>query len=109
MKYSKVTGIFNMTDYRLISDDLMALDIPGVSVSRVEGFGDYVNEFAEFGFSENMKIEIYTTTTQAREIARVLAKRGNEMTEGGGVIAIEPLSELLNVKKIDTQQDLADD
>lgn len=98
-----------MTDYALISDDLMALDIPGVSVTRVLGFGDYVNEFAEFGFSENMKIEIYTTTRQAREIARVLAQRGNEMTEGGGVVAIEPVTELLNVKKLDQQQDLVGD
>lgn len=89
-----------MTDYGLISEDLAALDIPGVSVSKVEGFGDYVNEFAEFGFSENMKIEIYASYEQAQSIAQVLAQRAEEMTEGGGVVAIEPVTELLNVKKI---------
>lgn len=102
MKYSKVVGIFNMTDYGLISDDLASLDIPGVSVSKVEGFGDYINEFAKFGFSENIKIEIYTTTKQAQEIAAMLALKANEMTEGGGVVAIEPIDTLLNVKKINT-------
>lgn len=101
MNYSKVTAIFNTTDYGLISDDLAALDIPGVSVSKVEGFGDYVNEFTEFGFSENMKIEIFTTTKQARDIARRLVQRGNEMTEGGGMVAVEPVTELFNVKKLD--------
>lgn len=101
MKYSKVTAIFNMTDYALISDDLTALDIPGVSVTKVEGFGDYVNEFAEHGFSENMKIEIYTTAEQAQDVAHLLAQRANEMTEGGGVVAIEPVTELFNVKKLD--------
>lgn len=100
MKYSKVIGIFNMTDYGLISDDLASLDIPGVSVSKVEGFGDYVNEFAEFGFSENMRIEIYTTTEQAQEIADMLAQKANEMTEGGGLIAIQSVDTLMNVKKL---------
>jgi nitrogen regulatory protein PII len=100
MNYSKVTAIFNTTDYGLLSDDLAALDIPGVSVSKVMGFGDYVNEFADFGFSENMKIEIFTTTEQARDIALLLTERGNEMTEGGGVVAIEPVTDLFNVKKL---------
>lgn len=102
MKYSKVTVIFNITDYALIRDDLTALNIPGVSVSKVEGFGDYINEYDDNGFSENLKIEIYTTTEQAEEIADMLAQKANEMTEGGGVIAIQSVDTLMNVKKINT-------
>lgn len=100
MKYSKVTAIFNIIDYAHIRDDLTALDIPGVSVSKVEGFGDYINEYDDNGFSENLKIEIYTTTKTAKDIAKILAQRANEMTEGGGVVAVEPVSELFNVKKL---------
>ena len=90
----------NITDYGLISEQLKKLHIPGVTVSKVHGFGDYVNEYAKFGFSENMKIEIYTSEDQAEKIAELLSELGNEMTEGGGIIAIEPLSKLLNVKKL---------
>ena len=90
----------NITDYGLISEQLKSIHIPGVTVSKVQGFGDYINEYAEFGFSDNMKIEIYTHESQAQDIASVLSELAEEMTEGGGIIAIEPLSHLLNVKKL---------
>lgn len=108
MKYSKVTTILNITDYGLIADELKRLNIPGVSISMVHGYGDYVNEFAPFGFSENMKIEVYTSSDQAEELAEKLSEIADSMTEGGGVIAIEPVSQLYNVKKLQNLQDLQD-
>ncbi|MBC8209593.1 MAG: hypothetical protein H8E21_00900 [Gammaproteobacteria bacterium] len=102
MKYSKVVAIMNISDYGLLSEALKSSNIPGVTVSRVEGYGDYVNDFAAFGFSENMKIEIYTSSEQAEAIAQQLSELANAMTEGGGVIAIEPVSTLLNVRKLAT-------
>lgn len=100
MKFSKVVAIINITDYGQISGSLAHLDLPGVTVSPVHGFGDYVNEYAPHGFSDNLKIEIFTTAKQAEEIALVLKNKANEMTDGGGVIAIEPLSQLYNVNKL---------
>jgi nitrogen regulatory protein P-II 1 len=102
MEYSKVVAILNISDYGLLSEALKSSNIPGVTVSRVEGYGDYVNDFAAFGFSENMKIEIYTDSEQAEAIAQQLSELANAMTEGGGVIAIEPVSTLLNVRKLST-------
>ena len=102
MSYSKVVAIINITDYGLISDPLTKLDIPGVTVSMVKGFGDYLNTFEPHGFSDNMKIEVYTTTDQAEEVALQLSRLADEMTEGGGVIAIEPITALMNVRKLNT-------
>ena len=68
---------------------------------HVKGFGDYVNNFSPFGFSDNMKIEIYTAEEQAETIAAELASLADQLTEGGGVVAIEPVLKLLNVRKLD--------
>ncbi len=100
MHYSKVVMLLNISDYQLISEKLKQLNVPGISECMVHGFGDYINEYTNDGFSESMKIEIYTSQNQAEEIAPILAKLANEMTEGGGVVAIEPVTTLLNVKKI---------
>lgn len=100
MNYCKVVAIMNITDYGIISQQLKQMHIPGVTVSKVHGFGDYINEYAEFGFSENLKVEIYTSEDQAEKIAELLSILANEITEGGGIVAIEPLSKLLNVKKV---------
>jgi nitrogen regulatory protein PII len=54
-----------------------------------------------FGFSENMKVEIYTTEEQAKTIAAELSSLADQLTEGGGVVAIEPVLQLTNVRKLD--------
>jgi nitrogen regulatory protein PII len=100
MEYCKVVAILNISDYGVISEELKRNNIPGVTVSRVQGYGDFVNNYAPFGFSENMKIEIYTHSDQAEDLARQLTELANAMTDGGGVVAIEPVSTLLNVRKL---------
>ncbi len=100
MQYAKVVMILNLSDYKVIANTLKKLHIPGISVSTVHGYGDYVNDYNENGFSESMKIEIYTTQKQAEEIVIILSELANDMTEGGGVVAIEPVHSLLNVRKI---------
>jgi nitrogen regulatory protein P-II 1 len=103
MNYCKVVAILNITDFGQISTSIQKLDIPGVTVSKVKGFGDYINEFNEFGFSDNIKVEVYTSAEQAEIVADTLSNLGNEMTEGGGLVAIEPVNKLLNVRKLESQ------
>ena len=103
MKYSKVVAIMSITDYALVSTSIQKLDVPGITVSMVKGFGDYINEFNNFGFSDSMKIEVYTSDQHAEKIAETLSTLANEMTEGGGVIAIEPVNKLFNLKKLTCQ------
>ena len=100
MKHCKVVAIMNVTDYSVLHEPIQRLDVPGVTVSMVKGFGDYVNNFDPFGFSDNMKLEIYTTEEQAESIALALSALADGMTEGGGLIAIEPVTRLMNVRKI---------
>lgn len=100
MKYCKVVAIMNITDYDVLHVPIQQMDVPGVTVSMVKGFGDYVNSFNPHGFSDNMKVEIYTTSEQAEAIAVELSSLGDKLTEGGGVVAIEPVQELMNVRKL---------
>ncbi len=101
MLFSKVVMIMNITDYELISDEINQLNVPGITISRVQGFGDHLNAYSPQGLCESLKIEIYTSSEQADGIAIRLFKLATSMTEGGGLVAIEPVSNLLNVKKIE--------
>ena len=97
MWYSKIVMILNISDYGLIKKEIKQLNIPGITVTKVQGFGDYVNEFNNDGFTEGLKIVIYTSSEQAELIAKSLSQLANELTEGGGVVAVEPVSKLYNV------------
>ena len=101
MTYCKVVAIMNVTDYSVLHEPIQRLDVPGVTVSMVKGFGDYVNNFDPFGFSDNMKLEIYATQEQAETIAQELSSLADQLTEGGGVVAIEPVACLMNVRKLE--------
>jgi nitrogen regulatory protein P-II 1 len=103
MWFSKVFMIINITDYELISDEINKLNVPGITISHVQGFGDYLNQYSPQGLCNSLKVEIYTSSEQADGIASTLSKLAINMTEGGGVVAIEPVSKLLNVKKIDEE------
>lgn len=105
MSYSKVVLIMNITDYNLISNEVKKLNVPGVTVSKVQGYGDYSNEFLQQGLCNSLKVEIYTRSEQAEEIATVLSELAINMTEGGGVVAVEPVSTLMNVKKLSRQKE----
>jgi nitrogen regulatory protein PII len=39
MKYCKVVAIMNITDYNVLHVPIQKLDVPGVTVSMVKGFG----------------------------------------------------------------------
>ena len=103
MLYSKVVLIMNITDYELISDVINKLNVPGITISKVQGFGDYLNEYSPQGLRDSLKVEIYTTSEQADAIAITLSKLAKKMTEGGGLVAIEPVSKLFNVEKVTGQ------
>lgn len=100
MSYSKVTAIMDLDDFSPLENALKTLSIPGLSISRVRGFGDYVNYYQKSGLSDSVKVEIYATSEQAEKIALQLSQLGESMTEGGGLVAIEPVSKLMNVKKL---------
>ncbi len=102
MTFCKIVAILNITDYEVLHVPIQKLDVPGVTVSMVKGFGDYVNEFSPYGFSDNMKVEIYTTEAQAESVAAELAALADQLTQGGGIVAVEPVAQLLNVRKLDT-------
>ena len=103
MNFCKVVAILNITDYGLINAAIQQHNVPGVTVSMVKGFGDYVNEFHPFGFSENMKVEIYTEEKQAEQLAESLSELANRLTDGGGIVVIEPVAMLYNMHKFDNQ------
>lgn len=100
MLFSKVVMIINITDYELISNDIHKLNVPGITISKVQGFGDYMNQYNAHGLCDSLKVEIYTSSEQADDIAKALSKLATNMTEGGGLVAIEPVTKLMNVKKI---------
>jgi len=101
MNYCKVVAIMNISDFSLLQEALSRYTLPGITVSKAQGFGDYVNEFDRFGFSDNLRLEIYTQPEQAEALAQTLAQLANELTDGGGVVAIEPVSVLLNVRQLE--------
>ena len=99
MQYSKVVAIMNIVSYESIIADLKKINVPGISITPIKGCGGHRSHSGECELYENTKLEIYTTSSHAEEIAVYLSELLKERTENGGIVAIEPVTNLFNFKK----------
>jgi len=98
MLYSKVVAIMNIVSYESIIDELKTINIPGISITNIKGCGGHHSHSGECELYENTKLEIYAPIDKAQEIATFLSQLLKERTENGGIVAIEPVTQLLNYK-----------
>jgi len=98
MSYNKVVAIMNIVSYESIIGELKKINVPGISVSTIKGCGGHRSHSGECELYENTKLEIYTSSLQAEEIAVYLSQLLTERTENGGIVAIEPVQTILNFK-----------
>ena len=77
---------------------LKDLRVPGVSVSRVTGFGEYKNFFEPDWLSGHARVEIFVHAARADEIAGAILEAAHTGTPGDGLIAIVPVDTVYRVR-----------
>jgi len=98
MSFRKVTAIFRPDLLEQVEDRLKALNVPGVSVTKVKGYGEYANFFKSDWLSTHTKIEIFTNTKDAKEIAEAIMETAHTGIEGDGIVAILPVESVYHIR-----------
>ncbi len=98
MNFRKVTAIIRPDLLEQVEDRLKVLNVPGVSVSKVKGYGEYANFFQSDWLSTHTKIEIFTNTDNAKEIAEAIMEAAHTGTEGDGIVAILPVESVYHIR-----------
>ncbi len=77
---------------------LRILNIPGISVTKVKGFGEYADFYKTGWMTSHVRIEIFIPKSQAKEIADVIMREAHTGVEGNGIVAILPVMQLFHIR-----------
>jgi len=98
MKFRKVTAIIRPERLEAVEDALKKLNVPGISVTKVKGFGEYANFYESDWLCQNIRIEVFIGVRQADEIVRAIMDAAHTGLEGDGIVAVSPVDAVYHVR-----------
>jgi len=97
MNYSKITAIIQPLKLEAVEEKLKNLYVPGISVTKVQGYGEARNFFNSEWTSAYARIEIFIETSRAQEVAQGIIDAAHTGKEDDGIVAILPVESLYRI------------
>lgn len=72
--------------------------VPGVSVSRAEGLGEYINHHGHNGLEPHTRIDVILEESRAQAAAELIMDVARSGLSGDGVVAIMPVDKLFRIR-----------
>ena len=98
MEFRKVTAIIRSTVLEKIELALREIGIKGISVTKVKGYGEYANFYAQDMMVGHARIENFTSAEKAGQIAATIMDAAHTGIPGDGIVAILPVEKLLHIR-----------
>ncbi len=99
MKYRKVTAIIPSLSLDDVEKELLTLGVPGMTVTKAHGMGEYRNYYAKDSMSDCSRVEVFIEAEKAKRIADTIAKVVHQGLSSDGVIAILPVEEFMHIRE----------
>jgi nitrogen regulatory protein PII len=97
MKY--VVAIIRSGDLEPLGRTLRtSINVRGLTTTKVTGFGEYANFFANDHLSERTKIEIFVEESKVAEVTEAIMSYAYTGTPGDGVVAVIPVDAFFHVR-----------
>ena len=94
----KITAIVRTLVLEKVEERLREIHVPGISVTRVKGFGEYANFFRPDWISEHARIEIFLRQERADEVARAIINAAHTGGAGDGLVVILPVEAVYRIR-----------
>lgn len=98
MNFVKIVSIIRPELLGKVEDKLKELNVPGVSVSHVKGYGEYANFFRHDRMVEHIQVEVFIGKGRATEIAEQVMEAAHTGGEGDGIVAIIPVETVYHIR-----------
>jgi nitrogen regulatory protein P-II 1 len=97
----KVTAIVRVDVLERVERRLQELRVPGVSVMKGKGYGEYENFFARDWMTEHARIEIFLRRERADEVARAIVDAAHTGGAGDGIVVVLPVESIYRIRSRD--------
>ncbi len=98
MEYRKITAIITNEALEKVERRLAAMSVKGISITKVKGFGDYKNFYAQGWLSSHARIEIFTDSARAEEIASAIMETAHTGQAGDGIVVVIPVESVYRIR-----------
>lgn len=93
MGYRKIIAIIDIERLDAVEAELKKLNIPGLSVSFVKGYGEYKNFFDKEWLKSNAKIDVFVHEHAVEEVVEAVKRGARTGLESGGIVAVLPVEQ----------------
>ena len=98
MNFRKVTAIIRPECLEKVEESLRKLNVPGVSVTKVKGFGEHANFFEKDWLCSNVRVEVFIGVGQAENVAKEIMNAAHTGIEGDGIVAVLPVESVYHIR-----------
>jgi len=99
MDFKKVTAIVRTDCLESVEHALQTLGVPGITVSRVKGYGEHANFFRSDWCCTHARIEIYAEQTHVDDIVDAILASAHTGLSGDGIVTVIPVERLLRIRE----------
>lgn len=98
MDLKKIVTIIRTDALEDVERRLIDVGVPGITVTRVKGFGEYANFFTRDWMSAYVRLEILTDIAHVSRIAGAIMEAAHTGTAGDGIVFVEPVDRLYRIR-----------
>jgi nitrogen regulatory protein P-II 1 len=98
MKFRKVTAIIRPERLQAVEDCLKKHAVPGISVTKVKGFGEHMDFFKPDWLCQHVRIEVFIDVGRAERVSEAIMDAAYTGEEGDGIIAILPVESVYHIR-----------
>lgn len=97
MSIKRVTAIVPIEILAELETHLRQCGVPGVTVGRVQGYGEHPNFFRRDLMKDNAKLVLFSDAGNVDEIVTAIARCAHLCDVRSGILAVEPVDRLVSL------------
>lgn len=98
MEFRKVTAIVRPDKLEAVESALQALGVPGLSVSKVKGYGEYANFYTPDWTCTHVRVEVFIGQHRADGVAQAIMDAAHSGIVGDGIVAVLPVESVYHIR-----------
>lgn len=96
--FRKVVAIVRTMALESVEKRLRALGVPGMSVTKVKGYGEYADFFRKNWMTEHARIEIFLHRARVKEVVRAVIAEARTGEAGDGLVVVIPVESIYQIR-----------
>lgn len=98
MDFRKVTAIIRPDALEKVETALKSLSVPGVSVTKVKGYGEYMDFYTPDWMCSHVRVEVFIGRHRAEDVANAVMQAAHTGLEGDGIVAVLPVEAVYHIR-----------